>query len=294
MLLSSSGKTRTMDLLAIALAPGFAIILFILYRDKFDREPAVVLLVSFFFGMLSTVPAIAIEDAVGYFNLSGIQGTVISAFLGVALVEELVKFIPLRLYSSNRISFDEPLDGIVHGVMIGMGFATVENILYVYRHGMETGWLRMFTAVPGHASWGVIMGYYIGKAKFGQQKRWPVYLTGFVLATFFHGLYDACLFITKYVDKNEAFVLAMAAMTTHILAVLLAARLIKEHQQISKRLYKHSPVLTIRNAGASDILLIRTLAKQIWPGTYKRILSARGFSLTSHFERCAIAFLPVF
>lgn len=263
-----------MELPAIALAPVIAISLFVFYRDEFDREPAVVMLVSFFFGMLATLPAITLEDAMGYFDLSGIQGSVISAFLGVALVEELVKFIPLRVYSYTRISFDEPLDGIVHGVMIGMGFATVENLLYVYRHGMETGWLRMFTAVPGHASWGVIMGYYVGKAKFRQEKKWAVLLTGFALATFFHGLYDACLFITRYVDKNEASVLAMAAMTTHILAVLLAARLIKEHQQISKKLYRLSPVLTIRNADRSDIFLIRTLAKQIWPATYKKILSA--------------------
>jgi RsiW-degrading membrane proteinase PrsW (M82 family)/ribosomal protein S18 acetylase RimI-like enzyme len=262
-----------MDLLAIALAPGIAIILFILYRDKFDREPALVLLVSFFLGMLATLPALALENAVGYFKLSGVHGTVVTAFLGVALVEELVKFVPLRLYSFTRVSFDEPLDGIVHGVMIGMGFATVENILYVYQHGMTTGWLRMFTAVPGHASWGVIMGYYLGKAKFNHERRILSLLTGLVLAIFFHGLYDACLFTTKYVDKNAAFVLAMAAMTTHIVAVLLAARLIKQHQHTSQKLYKHSPVLTIRNAGSSDIPLIRTLARQIWPATYQAILS---------------------
>src|SRR6478672_7167816 len=138
-----------MDLLAIALAPSFAIILFILYRDKLDREPAIVLFASFLYGMISTIPAVALESAFGFLELSGIHGTVVSAFLGVALVEELVKFVPLRFYSFSRISFDEPLDGIVHGVMIGMGFATIENIFYVYQHGMTTGWLRMFTAVPG-------------------------------------------------------------------------------------------------------------------------------------------------
>jgi len=264
-----------MDLLAIALAPGLAIILFILYRDKFNREPAGVMALSFLYGVLSTIPALGLEIAAGYFELSGVEGTILFAFLGVALVEEFVKFVPLRLYSFTRNSFDEPLDGIVHGVMIGMGFATLENILYVFRHGMDTGFLRMFTAVPGHASWGVIMGYYVGKAKFNYEKRGRLLITGLLLATFFHGLYDACLFLTKGVDKNTGAVLALAAVTTHIVAVILAARLIKQHQQISKGLYRHAPVLTIRNAGETDIPLIRTLARQIWPQTYEKILSRK-------------------
>lgn len=264
-----------MDLLAIALAPGLAIILFILYRDKFNREPAATMFISFLYGVLSTIPALGLEIGAGYFELSGIEGTIIFAFLGVALVEEFVKFVPLRLYSFTRNSFDEPLDGIVHGVMIGMGFATLENILYVFQHGMNTGFLRMFTAVPGHASWGVIMGYYVGKAKFNYEKRGRLLITGLLLATFFHGLYDACLFLTKGVDKNTAAVLALAAVTTHIVAVILAARLIRQHQQISRGLYRQAPVLTIRNAAETDIPLIRTLARQIWPQTYEKILSRK-------------------
>lgn len=263
-----------MDLLAIALAPSIAIILFILYRDKFDREPPVVMLVSFVLGMLATVPALALEKAAGYLEPGGIHGTIIFAFLGVALVEELVKFIPLRLYSFTRNSFNEPLDGIVHGVMIGMGFATIENLLYVFRFGMDAGWLRMFTAVPGHASWGVIMGYYTGKAKFNFERRSLVLLSGLLLAIFFHGLYDACLFLAQKSDRNTGIVLALAAITTHIVALIFASRLIKQHHLLSKGLHHHNPVLTIRNAGVADVPLIRSLAKQVWPLTYERILSA--------------------
>ena len=254
---------------------SIAIILFILYRDKFNREPAIVLFVSFFYGLLSTIPAMALEIGAGYFNLQGIEGTVIFAFLGVALVEEFVKFVPLRLYSFTRRSFDEPLDGIVHGVMIGMGFATLENIMYVYEHGMGTGLLRMFTAVPGHASWGAIMGYYVGKAKFNYNKRASLLLTGLILAAFFHGLYDACLFLTRQVDKNTALVLGLAALTTHIVGVILAARLIRQHRRISRGLYKHAPQLTMRYASVADIPLIRTLVKQSWPQTYEKTLSRR-------------------
>jgi ribosomal protein S18 acetylase RimI-like enzyme len=143
----------------------------------------------------------------------------------------------------------------------------------VYEHGAETGWLRMFTAVPGHASWGAIMGYYVGKAKFNYGKRILLFLSGFLLAVFFHGLYDACLFLTKQVDKDTAILLVLAALTTHIVAVILAGRLIRQHRRISRGLYKNNPVFTIRNATVDDVPLIRTLAKQVWPQTYEKTLT---------------------
>jgi GNAT superfamily N-acetyltransferase len=133
----------------------------------------------------------------------------------------------------------------------------------------------MFTAVPGHASWGVIMGYYVGKAKFNYGRRVQLLATGILLATFFHGLYDACLFLTGHVDENTAIVLALGALTTDIVAVILAARLIKQHHSISRGLYQREPVHTIRNATVADVPLIRTLAKQVWPQTYETLLSRR-------------------
>ncbi len=263
-------------LVAIAIAPAAAIILFISYRDKFDREPASVLFVSFLWGVAATIPAIVLEIAAGYFKLDKtINGTFVFAFLGVALVEEFVKFVPLRFYSFTRRSFDEPLDGIVHGVMIGMGFATLENIGYVLdpQHGgIGTGLARMVLSVPGHASYGVIMGYYVGKAKFNYERRWILLVTGLVLATFFHGLYDGCLFVSQQVVSSQAGLLVLGALATNVFALVLALRLIRQHRRVSKGLYKADPVFTIRNATAEDISLVRTLAKQIWPQTYEKIL----------------------
>ena len=263
-------------LLGIAIAPGFAIIVFILYRDKFNREPASVLLVSFLWGVAATIPAIGLEIAAGYFKLDKtINGTFAYAFLGVALVEELVKFIPLRFYSFTRRSFDEPLDGIVHGVMIGMGFAMLENIGYVLDPklgGIGTGVARMFLSVPGHASYGAIMGYYVGKAKFNYERRGLLLFTGLILATFFHGLYDGCLFVSQQVIKSQVGILVLGALATNIFAFVLALRLIRQHRKTSRNLYTTSPVFTIRNATVEDISLIRTLARQIWPPTYDKIL----------------------
>lgn len=261
--------------LALALAPTLAIVLFIIYRDKFDREPATVLFGSFLYGMLVTIPAIALEIGAGYFGLEKtIHGTVVFVFFGVALVEEFVKFVPLRLYSFTRRSFDEPLDGIVHGVMVGLGFATLENLLYVYQNGIGVAIARMFLSVPGHAAYGVIMGYFLGKAKFDYKSRFGLLLTGLLVATFFHGLYDSCLFVSQKVEDNATkAVLILSALTTDIVAYIFAARLIGQHRRISRFLYVDKPVCTTRPAVAADIPLIRTLANQVWPLTYEKILS---------------------
>ncbi|MBL7758573.1 MAG: PrsW family intramembrane metalloprotease, partial [Chitinophagaceae bacterium] len=141
-----------MDLLAIAIAPGIAIILFILHRDAYNREPKLNLLVSFVLGGLSILPAIFIEQLFYDQADNSIAGIAVKAFLVVALTEEVVKYVALRYYSFRQPSFDEPLDGIVYGVMVSMGFATVENILYVQKFGMTVGIQRMFLAVPAHAT----------------------------------------------------------------------------------------------------------------------------------------------
>lgn len=261
--------------LTVALAPTLAIALFIFYRDKFDREPTTVLLGSFFYGALATIPALVLELGAGYFRLEKtIHGTLLFVFFGVALVEELVKFLPLRLYSFTRRSFDEPLDGIVHGVMVGLGFATLENLLFVYQNGISVGLGRMFLSVPGHAAYGVIMGYFFGKAKFDYRHRGRLLAAGLLTATFFHALYDGCLFVGQEAeDDTVKGVLVLGALTTHIVAYIFAVRLINEHRAISKGLYFEKPACTIRMATAADIPLIRTLTNQVWPLTYEKILS---------------------
>src|SRR4051812_33135309 len=160
-----------MLLLALAIAPGLAICIFVFYRDAYDKEPALNLFLAFVYGMLTIIPAAILELATRRLTDNSIVGIIFSSFVLVALIEEFFKFLALRYYGFNRRSFDEPFDGIVYGVMVSMGFATVENIFYVTQYGMSTAVMRIFTAVPAHASFGVIMGYYVGKAKFDYLKK---------------------------------------------------------------------------------------------------------------------------
>lgn len=269
-----------MLLLALAIAPGLAITLFIIYRDKFEKEPRKTLLISFAWGVISTIPAAIVElVADKQFEAVDVGGIIMFTFLFVAVVEELVKYIPLRYYAFTRKSFTEPLDGIVHGVMIAMGFATLENIGYVVlqeqttAEAFRTAWQRMLLAVPGHATWGVIMGYFVGLAKFDYRRRPLLLFTGLLLAVAGHGTYDSWLFVGQRVDESTATFLVIGAIVTNVFALIISLTFIRAHRRTSKNLFKNAPVLTIRNASVKDIPLIRSLSFQIWPETYKSILS---------------------
>lgn len=189
-----------MNLLIIALAPAIALIVYVYYRDKHDREPLGLVLRVFIFGMLSTIPAALLEQ---YFNVEDKNNLIVTAystFLIIAGAEEGSKYLFLRWSAYRKIAFNEPFDGIVYSVIISMGFAALENILYVFSSSnpLQTALLRMLTAVPAHFTFAVIMGYYVGLAKYNPVKRIQYTMMGIGGAMFFHGLYDFCLIQNKY------------------------------------------------------------------------------------------------
>jgi RsiW-degrading membrane proteinase PrsW (M82 family)/ribosomal protein S18 acetylase RimI-like enzyme len=264
-----------MELIALAIAPGIAICLFILHRDAYNKEPKLNLLVSFLLGAISIVPAAYIEIYLQQFLSNSITSIAISAFLVVALTEELVKFIAFRCYSYTRKSFDEPLDGIVYAVMVSMGFATLENILYVQKFGMQTGILRMFMAVPAHATFGILMGYHGGKAKFNAPDSKRLLLMGLFWAVLFHGAYDFFIFLQGHPVVSQFvsdLLLFAGAVVSLIVALRLSLRHIKAHRKLSQQTFKPSETLRLRKAETSDIPLIQKMAHEIWPVAYGSIL----------------------
>ena len=188
-----------MILLALAIAPGIAICLFIYSRDKYDREPLRYLIVSFVLGMISTIPPLIVQflagDIAGENNAPSILGYAWYAFGIVAFSEEGSKFLMLRYYAYPKNVFNEPFDGIVYSVMIGMGFATVENIEYIQRFGFHTGVVRFFLSVPAHGAFAVLMGYYAGLAKLRPARAGWLLAKGLLIAVFFHGSFDFFLFL---------------------------------------------------------------------------------------------------
>lgn len=221
-----------MGLLALAIAPGIAICIFIYLKDRYNKEPLTLLITSFILGMLSTIPAIIIQLLYGASldKLAG-EGTVavaIFAYAVVAFSEEGSKFMVLRFFAYPRKAFDDPFDGIVYAVMVGMGFATLENILYVMQHGVATGIMRMFLSVPGHASFAVLMGYYVGLAKFDPARRKHNFFMAMVLPILFHGSFDFFLFL------GNSLLHFAGALASFIVSVYLSRRAIRKKQALSK------------------------------------------------------------
>ena len=216
-------------LLAIATAPGVAIGLYIYLKDKHEREPIGLLIKAFIFGMLSILLTLIISipiSSVIPIDKQNLGEQAIHAFLLVALIEEFSKFVFVRGVLYRDKNFNEPFDGIVYSVMVGMGFATLENILYVVDGGMSTALLRMFTAVPAHASFAVLMGYFLGKAKFEHKKGYyAIYALG--AAALLHGAYDYFLFIS-YIPG-----LWVGAITALGLGIYFSKKAIKIHQDES-------------------------------------------------------------
>ncbi|WP_291912505.1 PrsW family glutamic-type intramembrane protease [Chitinophaga sp. CB10] len=224
-----------MTLLALAVAPGLAISLLIYALDKYDREPVGLLLKSFLLGMASIVLPLAFQAVALMLGFresgGGLLNTAFFAYCIVGFSEETAKFLVLYLYAYPKKAFNEPFDGIVYAVMIGMGFATLENIAYVGQYGFGTGVARMFLSVPAHAAFAVLMGYYAGLAKFVPQKKQHLLGKGLLVAIFFHGTYDFFLF-----TGNNIFLLG-AAIITLIYAIRNAIRAIRKDRNLSEKLY---------------------------------------------------------
>jgi RsiW-degrading membrane proteinase PrsW (M82 family) len=216
-----------MKLLLISLAPVLAIIIFIYWKDKLDKEPKKLLFYSFLMGILSVFVTLIISFIINGFsldhnNLNKYQ-SLLSCILGIGLVEEFSKFIFVRFYCYKKDAFNEPFDGITYAVMVSMGFAALENILYVFDNGMSVGIARMFTAVPAHAVFAIIMGYYLGIQKIKHKKYSG--MIGLFLAAVIHGLYDYFLFNMKF---NTMFLIYWLILFG--VSIYLSFKAIKIHQ----------------------------------------------------------------
>ncbi|MBN2621123.1 PrsW family intramembrane metalloprotease [candidate division WOR-3 bacterium] len=183
-------------LLLLALAPCLFLLWYFYHRDKYEPEPKKNIFKIFLLGAVMVIPAGLLELGIGAgvdAIAGGIAHAFIMSFFVIAPIEELLKFFAVKQWIYRSLEFDEIMDGIVYTVAASLGFATVENLLYVFQHGVQVGIARAFLAVPGHAFFGAVMGYCIGRAKFDKEKEGSLLFKGILLAVVLHGLYDFLL-----------------------------------------------------------------------------------------------------
>ncbi|MFC0604992.1 PrsW family intramembrane metalloprotease [Winogradskyella pulchriflava] len=220
-----------MNLILLAVAPVFTIILYIYFQDKYEKEPKGLLLLGFLFGAILSIIIVTVlylftGKLIPLTDEYSIWQQFVQAFVVVALAEEFSKYVIVKYFAQPKKAFNEPYDGIIYAVMVSMGFACTENIMYVLQSGYETAILRAFTAVPAHATFGILMGYFMGKAKFSNN-RFALNMAGLFLAVLFHGAYDFFLFI-RFIPG-----ISIGAFISLAIAIYLSKKAIKSHQEAS-------------------------------------------------------------
>lgn len=185
-----------MLLLLLSILPAIILLVYICKKDKTEKEPFGLLLSLFFLGALTVVSAVVIGLACGVFledvfEEDDIIYILIDNFLVTALVEEGGKYFVMKKRTWNHPAFNYTFDGVVYAVFTSLGFALVENILYVFDGGLTTAIMRAVMSVPGHAIFGIYMGMYYGMSKLKGKKK-PMLRTLWV-PVLIHGFYDFCL-----------------------------------------------------------------------------------------------------
>ena len=183
------------NILYIALAPTIIILLTIYIKDKYEKEPIKLALTGTLFGFISAIPITFTEKYLLNFIMpDSIYYAFYVSFIIAAFVEETYKYIILKFLIWKNSNYNEPVDGILYAIYISLGFATIENILYVFNPvlgGLKTAILRAIFSIPAHAIFGVYMGYYLSKEKFFKHK---INFLSLLIPIIVHGFYDLLLF----------------------------------------------------------------------------------------------------
>jgi RsiW-degrading membrane proteinase PrsW (M82 family) len=185
----------TVAVLVVSIAPALAFLVLILALDRREPEPLALVLKVIGLGAASAVPAALVEmvlDGLPLFSLPGAAGAAAVSFIQVAPVEEACKLAVVLLYAWRKTAFNEENDGIVYAGASAIGFALLENVIYVARLGLGVGAARAFSAIPLHVFTAVLVGLHVGRARFAGSRaaRAGLLIRGAVLAWLVHGLYD--------------------------------------------------------------------------------------------------------
>lgn len=218
-------------LLFLGILPVCICLGLLLRKDKTHPEPKSKLAAAFFGGILSLVFTLIFTSIFDIqpktWGLDPLLTGVSSAFLEAAIPEELFKFICLYFIIWKSKEFDEYLDGIIYATFVGMGFASIENILYIFENGLGTAIMRAFTAIPGHFFDGVIMGYFFSLAKFDKTNRISNLWKALAFAILAHGIYDSLIEVSVGFLENDSALLTLFGFALVIVFIIFNVKLWK-------------------------------------------------------------------
>ena len=217
----------TMVLFIAAVLPALVLMIYVYRKDKVEKEPVGLVVRMFLLGAVAGPIAAIIENiAFSVFEAvipPGALLLVLEYFVGVAAVEEGCKYFALNTIRTHP-EFNYVFDGVVYAVAVSLGFAALENVLYVFDGGLEVALTRAIFSVPGHCADGVVMGCFFGLARQrevhgNRQGAASYYRLAFLLPVIEHGFYDCAL-------STESDLLVFAALAVEIAFVIFAIILV--------------------------------------------------------------------
>lgn len=190
----------------LAVLPVIVLASYIYKKDKYEKEPIGMLLRAFFLGVLAIPLDLVVVETINVM----IPGSTVfyQAFFEAGIPEELCKWALFMIFIWRNKNFNEFFDGIVYACFIGLGFACIENIMYVFGNetfggAFATGVMRALLSVPGHFLFAVIMGYFLGMAKFRPEQRRKYIILSLVCPMLAHGLFDYLLMLSSAFSENN-------------------------------------------------------------------------------------------
>lgn len=185
----------------ITFLPLISFILWFYYKDKYNRENIYVLLKYFILGIILSFFAIISEKILENINIfEGDTNLIYMAFIVAGCTEEVLKGLILYIFLKKEKTYDEKLDGIMYSIFLSLGFATIENLIYInddVKLGFQIAFIRAVVSIPAHIMFAITMGYYFSKYKFENnivKKRQDLILT-FLIPVLLHGIFDFILMI---------------------------------------------------------------------------------------------------
>ena len=183
-----------------AILPGVVILIYVYKQDVFP-EPKQIVFKTFLFGcatILGIDLVIPVLDNFSEANFKGETYYFFDSFIRAGFVEEIFKAMVLIFYCTRKSAFDEPMDGIIYGVAVSLGYAAYENIAYIEYFSKETSLIdislvRAFSAVPMHGLCGVMMGFLITLSIFEKKHNYLNLVLAILVPVGMHGLYNYSL-----------------------------------------------------------------------------------------------------
>ncbi len=186
-------------ILSLALIPVIVLVIFLLVVDRHDREPMRLLGKVFLLGMLSSIPILVIEMLLVRFNIFvGFLGIVFQSFIVAGLTEEFMKRLVVMKAAYRHPAFNEKMDGIIYCAFAALGFAAVENVIYLVSYFQDVPSVALYRAifsVPGHMLFAVTMGYYLALSKYAQSPGMSknYYSKSLLYPVLLHGTFNTIL-----------------------------------------------------------------------------------------------------